>query len=84
MTESQNAKSKRRAARKKKVAVWNRRLAWVTLPMFLASTISHYLSVWQMYPELMTFAGISTIVFIGLFFTHLLFSVCLFGFPNFK
>ena len=84
MTENQNAKSKQLSARKKKVAIWNRRLAWVTLPMFLTGTVSYYLAVWQIYPDLKTFAGISSLVFILLFFAHSLFSVYLFGFPKFK
>ena len=52
--------------------------------MFLTGTGSYYLAVWQIYPDLKTFAGISSLMFIPLFFAHSLFSVYLFGFPKFK
>lgn len=35
---SENKNPNNRAQRKKAVAVWKRRLAWVTLPIFLIST----------------------------------------------
>jgi hypothetical protein len=79
-----NEKSARRAARKKRVAIWNRRLAWVTLPFFLVSTISTYLVTSKTFPELMATAMVSSMVFILLFFAHTIFGVYLFGFPKLK
>jgi hypothetical membrane protein len=68
--------------RKKQIAVWNRRLAWVTFPLFLIMMISTYL--FPVYPSLKQLAGISSIFFILLFFIHAIFGVYLFGFPKFK
>lgn len=70
--------------RKKQIAVWNRRLAWITFPLFLISTVSTYLAMTKIYPDLMGVAGISSIIFILFFFAHTIFSVYLFGFPKFK
>lgn len=81
---SQSESSVCRATRKKTIAVWNRRLAWVTLPLFLISTISTYLATSKVYPELMGLAVVSSMVFILCFFIHTIFAVYLFGFPTFK
>mgnify|MGYP001334063586 FL=1 len=70
--------------RKKQIAVWNRRLAWVTFPLFLISTISTYLYSTKTYPEIVDVAIYSSIVFILCFFAHTIFGVYLFGFPKFK
>jgi hypothetical protein len=64
------------------VAVWNRRLAWITLPMFLLSTAAYYLPLWEITPGLKPYAIPLSLVFILLFFTHSLFSVYLFGLPK--
>jgi uncharacterized membrane protein len=68
--------------RKKQIAVWNRRLAWVTFPLFLISTITTYL--YASYPTLKQTAGISSMIFVLCFFVHTIFGVYLFGFPKFK
>jgi hypothetical protein len=68
--------------KKKQIAVWNRRLAWITFPLFLIMIVSTYL--FPIYPNLKQVAGISSIIFILLFFIHTIFGVCLFGFPKFK
>lgn len=70
--------------RKKQIAIWNRRLAWVTFPLFLISTFTYYAAKWGYYPNWMMFAGISSIFFILFFFAHTIFSIYLFGFPKFK
>ena len=61
------------------MAVWNRRLAWVTLPMLLVSTFAVYLL-----PNFKTFGVIASLIFIVLLFVHSFFSVYLFGFPRFR
>jgi uncharacterized membrane protein len=68
--------------RKKQIAVWNRRLAWVTFPLFLIMMISSYLYV--DYPSLKMTAAISSMIFILGFFIHTIFGVYLFGFPKLK
>jgi hypothetical protein len=68
--------------KKKQIAVWNRRLAWITFPLFLIMIVSTYL--FPIYPSLKQVAGISSIIFILLFFIHTIFGVYLFGFPKFK
>lgn len=73
-----------KAKRKKKIAVWNRRLAWITLPMLLISTFSVYAAQWNWFPSLLTLGIITSLIFILLLFTHSGFSVYLFGFPKFK
>jgi hypothetical protein len=70
--------------RKKQIAVWNRRLAWMTFPIFLISTIATYLVTSKIYPNLMTFAVVTSVIFILCFFVHTIFGVYLFGFPKFK
>jgi hypothetical protein len=70
--------------RKKQIAIWNRRLAWVTFPLFLISTISTYLAVSKVYPDLMPFAVVISLIFILFFFAHTIGSIYLFGFPKFK
>lgn len=68
--------------RKKQIAVWNRRLAWVTLPLFVIMMISSYL--YPDYPSLKQTAAISSMLFLLCFFVHTIFGVYLFGFPKFK
>jgi hypothetical protein len=75
---------KRKAGRKQKIAVWNRRLAWITLPMLLISTFSVYSAQWNWFPALLTFGIITSLIFIIVLFAHSGFSVYLFGFPKFK
>ncbi len=70
--------------RKKQIAIWNRRLAWITFPLFLISTIVTYLYSGKIYPELKNLAIYSSLLFILCFFAHAIFSVYLFGFPKFK
>lgn len=80
---SQKKKQISTAKRKKSIAVWNRRLAWITLPMLLVSTFAVYAAQGWM-PNLMTFGVVTSLVFIALLLVHSFFSVYLFGFPRFK
>lgn len=79
---NQNEVAVYRASRKKTIAVWNRRLAWVTFPLFLIMTITTYL--FPVYPSLKQVAGISSLIFILCFFVHTIFGVYLFGFPKLR
>ena len=75
---------KEKAKRKKTVAIWNRRLAWITLPMLLISTFCVYAAQWEWYPSLLTLGIITSLIFIVLLFLHSGCSVYLFGFPKFS
>jgi hypothetical protein len=79
----ESTKKANRAKQKKQIAVWNRRLAWVTLPMLLISTFAVYASRDWM-TNLKNFGVWSSMVFILCLFVHSFFSVYLFGFPRFK
>lgn len=68
-----------KAARKKSVAIWNRRLAWVTLVMLVIMNVTVYTDYFGKMA-----GGISSLLFILLLLVHSLFSVYLFGFPKFK
>lgn len=81
---SQKEKQISTAKRKKSIAVWNRRLAWITLPMLLVSTFAVYAANGGWMPNLLTFGIVTSLVFIVLLFVHSFFSVYLFGFPRFK
>lgn len=70
--------------RKKQIAVWNRRLAWVTFPLFLISTIATYLFKAEIYPGLKSLAVYLSMIFILCFFIHTIFGTYLFGFPKLK
>ena len=84
MTDSENDKKKRRAARKKTVAVWNRRVAWVMVPSLLLSTFAVYAASSGWTPSLMNLGIVTSLIFILLLFIHTIFSVYLFGFPKLK
>ena len=75
----ESIKKAKRAARKKLIAVWNRRLAWITLPLLLISTFAVY---WM--PNLKSIGIWSSMIFILCLLLHSFFSVYLFGFPRFK
>jgi len=75
---------KNRAVRKKNIAVWNRRLAWVTLPLLLISTFAVYAANYNWLSGLKKFGLITSLIFILLLLTHSAFSVYLFGFPKLK
>ena len=81
---SQNEKSVNRAARKKRVAAWNRRLAWFTLLVLIVMNVSVYADYFQMVTWLHTTGIVSSMLFILLLLVHSAFSVYLFGFPKFK
>lgn len=68
--------------RKKQIAIWNRRLAWITFPLFLIMIIATYLFKAEIYPELKSLAAYSSMIFILCFFLHTIFGVYLFGFPK--
>jgi hypothetical protein len=70
--------------RKKQIAVWNRRLAWVTLVVLIVMNVSVYADYYKLVDWLKTTGIISSILFILLLFIHAGFSVYLFGFPKFK
>ena len=84
MTDSENDKKKRKANRKKAIAVWNRRIAWVMLPSLLLSTFAVYAASSNWLPNLMNFGIATSLIFILLLFIHTIFSVYLFGFPELK
>lgn len=85
MSQNQNkTSSKNRAARKKKIAVWNRRLAWATLPLLLVSTFAVYAAKYDWISHLKMFGAITSLIFILLLLTHSAFSVYLFGFPKLR
>ncbi len=79
----ESIKKTKRAARKKQIAVWNRRLAWFTLPLLLISTFAVYASKDWM-PELKAVGVWSSMIFILCLLLHSVFSVYLFGFPRFR
>ncbi len=81
---SQNELSINRAARKKKIAVWNRRLAWITLVILIVMNISVYADYYQWVTWLKLTGIISSTIFTLLLLIHSGFSVYLFGFPKFK
>lgn len=79
----ESIKKTKRSARKKRIAVWNRRLAWITLPLLLISTFAVYASKDWM-PNLKSVGIWSSMIFILCLLLHSFFSVYLFGFPRFK
>ncbi len=70
--------------KKKKNAVFNRRLAWITLFILIVMNVSTYADYFKLVTWLKTTSIISSMIFITLFFIHGLMSVYLFGFPKFK
>jgi hypothetical protein len=78
-------KAKRRAARKKTVAVWNRRLAWVVFPLLVVGSLLFYtpLGAWRQLGRTVGKIMINAL-FTPLFLLRGLFSVYLFGFPEFR
>ena len=70
--------------KKKQIAVWNRRLAWVTLFVLIVMNVSVYSDYSQWITGLHTIALISSGLFTLLLLIHSIFSVYLFGFPKFK
>ncbi len=81
---SQNELSKNRPSKKKQIAAWNRRLAWVTLFVLVVMNVSTYANHYKSVDWLTTTSIISSVVFILLLLIHSGFSVYLFGFPKFK
>lgn len=82
---SQNKTAVNRAARKKRVAIWNRRLAWVTFSALFIGSVFFYSPVGQKWPALVPAGSfLVNAIFTPLFLTHAAFSVYLFGFPKFK
>ena len=81
---SQNELSINRAAKKKKIAVWNRKLAWITLFILVAMNISVYADYYEWVTWLKLTGIISSTIFTLLLLIHSGFSVYLFGFPKFK
>lgn len=79
----ESIKKIKRAARKKQTAVWNRRLAWVTLPLLLISTFAVYAAK-DLMPNLKSIGIWSSMIFILCLLLHSFFSVYLFGFPRFR
>ena len=75
----------KRASRKKRVAVWNRRLAWVTFSALAVGSLLFYtrLGVWWPLGYTIGMVLINAI-FTPLFLVHAAFSVYLFGFPKFR
>jgi hypothetical protein len=78
-------KAKARAARKKRVAVWNRRLAWVTFSALAIGSLLFYtrLGGW-LASGYAVGAVLVNAIFTPLFMVHAAFSVYLFGFPKFR
>lgn len=78
-------KAKARAARKKRIAVWNRRLAWVVFPVLAVGSALFYTPLAKLWP-LGGMVGMILInaIFTPLFLVHAAFSVYLFGFPKFR
>ena len=81
---SQNEISVRRPIRKKLIAAWNRRLAWVTVFVLVVMNVSVYADYFGLVTWLRTTGVVSSIIFILLLLVHSAFSVYLFGFPRFK
>ena len=81
---SQNEFSINPAARKKKFAVWNRKLAWITLFILVVMNISVYADYYQWVTWLKLIGIITSAIFTLLLLIHSGFSVYLFGFPKFK
>ena len=73
-----------RARRKKKIAVWNRRLAWVTLPVLVLGTVLYYGARWGWLSLTTRPGGMLSGVFTLLFLVHAGFAVYLFGFPKWR
>lgn len=82
---SEQLRNKARAARKKRVAVWNRRLAWVTFSALAVGSLLFYTRLGVWWPPGYT-VGMVLInaLFTPLFLVHAAFSVYLFGFPKFR
>jgi hypothetical protein len=77
-------KAKARAARKKRVAVWNRRLAWVTFPTLVVGTLFYYGPAARWWPAAEWWGMALINIFTLMFLAHSVCSVYLFGFPKFK
>ena len=84
MTDSENDQKKRIANRKKAIAVWNRRVAWVMVPSLLLTTFAVYAASSGWLLNLMNLGIVTSLIFILLLFIHTIFSVYLFGFPKLK
>jgi hypothetical protein len=70
--------------KKKNIAIWNRRLAWITLVVLIVMNVSTYADYFKFVTWMKTTSIVSSMVFLLLFFAHSFFSVYLFGFPKFK
>ena len=70
--------------RKKQIAVWNRRLAWITLFVLIVMNVSVYSDYYKWVDWLHTTSIVTSGLFILLLLIHSIFSVYLFGFPKFK
>ena len=70
--------------RKKQIAVWNRRLAWITLFVLIVMNVSVYSDYYKWVDWLHTTSIVTSGIFILLLLIHSIFSVYLFGFPKFK
>ncbi len=81
---SQNELAKNRPSKKKQIAEWNRKTAWITLFVLVVMNVSTYANHYKSVDWLMTTSIISSVVFILLLLIHSGFSVYLFGFPKFK
>jgi hypothetical protein len=81
---TEQAKAKARARRKKRVAVWNRRLAWVTFPTLVMGTLFYYGPVYRWWPAAHGWGRVLMNIFTLMFLVHSVFSVYLFGFPKWK
>ena len=70
--------------KKKQIAIWNRRLAWITLVVMIIMNVSTYADYFQWVTWMKTTSIVSSTFFLLLFLVHSFFSVYLFGFPKFK
>lgn len=84
---SQNEKTitvSKKAARKKQIAVWNRRLAWLTLVVLVLMNLFVYGDYFGWLQGLRTPSIVFSMLFLLLLLIHSFFAVFLFGFPKFK
>lgn len=81
---SQKENSLTKTNRKKAVAIWNRRLAWVTLVVLIIMNLTVYGDYFKWADGLRIPGTISSLMFILLLLIHSFFSVYLFGFPKFR
>lgn len=77
-------KSVPRTSWKKHVLVWNRRLAWVTFPTLVISTVLYYGARWGLLPITTAAGGMLSGIFTLMFLVHSAFAVYLFRFPRWR